>query len=62
MNYKELERKLKREGCYDTKRQMNGHPIWYSPQTGAYFKTSNHKNQEVATGTLNSILKAAGIK
>lgn len=62
MNYKELERKLKKEGCYDTKRQMNGHPIWYSPKTGAYFKTSNHKTQEVATGTLNSILKAAGIK
>ena len=62
MNYNELEKKLKKAGCYDTKEQMNGHPLWYSPKTGKYFKTSNHKNQEVATGTLKAILKAAGIK
>jgi len=41
---------------------MSGHPIWYSPITDKYFKMSNHGSEEVATGTLNAILKAAGIK
>ncbi len=62
MKYKELEKKLKKEGCYDTGKQMSGHPIWYSPITDKYFKMSNHGSEEVATGTLNAILKAAGIK
>lgn len=62
MKYSELERKLKRIGCYDTGEQANGHPIWYSPLTGADFKMSNHVGEEVAKGTLNKILKMAGLK
>ncbi len=62
MKYNELERKLKKAGCYDTGEQMNGHPIWYCPSTNKEFKMSNHGSEEVATGTLNSILKAAGLK
>ena len=27
MKYKELERKIKKEGCFNTGKQMNGHPI-----------------------------------
>ena len=33
-----------------------------SPKTGKDFKMSNHGSEEVATGTLNAILKAAGLK
>lgn len=62
MKYNELIRKVKKAGCYDTGRQMNGHPIWYSPITDREFKMSNHGSEEVATGTLNAILKAAGLK
>ncbi|SET22383.1 type II toxin-antitoxin system HicA family toxin [Prevotella sp. kh1p2] len=62
MKYKELEKKVKRAGCYDTHRQMGGHPLWYCPATDKYFRMSNHSSEEVATGTLNAILKAAGIK
>jgi predicted RNA binding protein YcfA (HicA-like mRNA interferase family) len=62
MKYKELERKIKKEGCFNTGKQMNGHPIWHCPKTGKDFKMSNHGNEEVATGTLNAILKAAGLK
>lgn len=62
MTYNELERKLSKAGCYDIGKQAAGHPIWYSPKTGKYFTTSNHKTQQVATGTLKSILKAAGLK
>lgn len=62
MKYNELEKKVKKIGCYDTGRQMNGHPLWYSPVTDKEFQMSNHGSQEVATGTLNAIKKAAGLK
>lgn len=62
MKYRELERLVKKAGCYDTGRQMAGHPLWYSPATDREFKMSNHGGEEVATGTLKSILKAAGLK
>lgn len=62
MKYHELEKIVRKAGCYDTGRQQNGHPLWYSPKTGKLFKMSNHGSEEVAKGTLKSILKAAGIK
>lgn len=62
MKYSELEKKLKKAGCYDTGKQANGHPVWFSPITNKRFKTSNHKSQEVKIGTLKSILKQAGLK
>lgn len=61
MKYSELERKVKKVGCYDTGRQQNGHPLWYSPKTGKEFKMSNHGSEEVAKGTLKAIKLAAGI-
>lgn len=61
MRYNELHKILRRYGCYETNLQKAGHPQWYSPITGQKFTTSNHQSQEVATGTLRSILKAAGI-
>lgn len=62
MKYSELERKLLKFGCYPTGEQQCGHPVWFSPKTNRKFPTSNHKNQEVATGTLKSILRDAGLK
>lgn len=62
MKYNELERKLKKIGCYDLGRQKRGHPLWYSPVTNKEFEMSNHGSEEVATGTLKAILKAAGLK
>ncbi|WP_314058666.1 type II toxin-antitoxin system HicA family toxin [Empedobacter brevis] len=61
MKYSELERKLKKGGCYDTGEKMNGHPLWFSPKTNKFFKTSHHKSQDVKNGTLQSILKDAGL-
>jgi len=61
MKYKELERLLEKAKCYDTGRQQNGHPLWFSPKTGKEFKLSNHGSEEVATGTLRAIKRAAGI-
>jgi len=60
MKYSEVERKLKRAGCYEAG-VRSGHPLWYSPITDTYFKMSHHKNQEVATGTLKSISNDSGV-
>ena len=61
MKYSELERKLKKVGCYEDG-EMNGHPLWFSPTTGKHFKMSHHKSQEVAKGTLHSIKKDSGLQ
>ena len=61
MKYNELIRSLKKAGCYDTGKQQAGHPLWYSPKTGKFFKVSNHGKGEVAKGNLNAIKRAAGI-
>ena len=62
MKYSELEKKIKKAGCYDTGRQMSVHPLWYSPITGFNFKMSNHKSEEIAKGTLKAISKQSGVK
>lgn len=61
MKYNELIRLLKKAGCYDTGKQQAGHPLWCSPKTGKCFQVSNHGKEEVATGTLKAIKRAAGI-
>ncbi len=60
MKYSELERKLKKAGCYEDG-EMGGHPLWYSPITEKYFKMGHHKSQEVKPGTLKSISKDSGV-
>lgn len=62
MKYNELARMLKKIGCYDTGKEMNGHPLWFSPKTNKKFKMSKHGSEEVRYGTLQSILKQAGLK
>lgn len=62
MKYSELERQLKKFGCYDTGESLFGHPKWYSPITGKYFAMSHHHSQEVKTGTLKKIKEDSGLK
>lgn len=61
MKYSELERCLKKAGCYSVG-EMSGHPLWYSPITGQMFRLGHHKSQEVARGTLKDIVKRSGVK
>ena len=61
MKYSELEKRVKKAGCF-WYRNGSRHPIWYSPKTKKYFQLSHHKSQEVKKGTLNKILKDAGLK
>jgi hypothetical protein len=62
MKYSELERKLSRIGCYYTGKDMNGHPLWYSPVTKKCFKMSHHRSEEVASATLKSIKASSGLE
>ena len=62
MKYNELEKLLRKIGCYYTKKSRNGHPLWYSPKTGRFFKMSHHRHEEVATGTLKSIKEDSGLE
>ena len=59
MKYSELEKKLRKAGCYPV--ENSDHPIWYSPITDKMFKTRHHKSHEVKAGTLSKILKIAGV-
>ena len=62
VKYKELHKILRKAGMIDLDEQRAGHPLWLNPYTGEKFTTSNHGTHEVATGTLKSILRSAGIE
>jgi predicted RNA binding protein YcfA (HicA-like mRNA interferase family) len=61
MKYSEIERKLKREGCYSID-ESGRHPEWYSPITEVSFLLSHHKSEEAKSGTVHKISKASGVK
>ena len=62
MKYSELEKLIKEKTNCQFYRNGKRHPIWKNYDTGEVFAMSYHKNEEVATGTLNNILKASGVK
>ena len=61
MTYSELKKILKSNGCIIDHEGAN-HEIWYSPITNKTFPVGRHKTEEVAKGTLQKILKQAGLK
>lgn len=61
MKYSELRKILENAGCH-IKRRGGNHDWFYSPVTKKSFPVGRHKSQEVPNGTLNSILKDAGLK
>ena len=60
MKASELLKLLKENGC-NLVEHGKEHDKYYSPVTGTCFRVPRHK-KEIATGTLNRILKDAGIK
>jgi len=60
MKYSEVERKLKKEGCYFLK-DGKKHPIWFSPISGKEFQLSKHRSEEVKNGMLKSICRDSGV-
>jgi predicted RNA binding protein YcfA (HicA-like mRNA interferase family) len=60
MKTQELMKILRKNGCY-IKRNGSRHDIWYSELSQKEFTVPRHK-AEIPVGTLNNILKAAGLK
>ncbi|MBR3405471.1 MAG: type II toxin-antitoxin system HicA family toxin [Bacteroidales bacterium] len=52
---------LKQHGCYEIATNARGHDVWFSPITHAKFRVPRHQSREMAIGTVNAILKQAGI-
>ncbi|MBR1810754.1 MAG: type II toxin-antitoxin system HicA family toxin [Clostridia bacterium] len=61
MTHSELKRKLREIGCYVI-REGNNHEIWFSPKTQKQFPVGRHDKKEVASGTLKSIRRDAGLE
>ena len=61
MRVSELKRLLLAHDCYELSHGKE-HDVWYSTVTKAKIRVPRHQNKEVPYGTLNSILKQAGIK
>ena len=61
MKYGELKRLLKKNGCR-LENEGSKHEMWYSPKTGLYFPVGRHDSEDCPKGTLNSILRDAGLK
>jgi predicted RNA binding protein YcfA (HicA-like mRNA interferase family) len=61
MKCSELKKVLRKHSCY---KQSEGakHENWYSPITNKIFQVGRHDTQDVKKGTLNKILKDAGLK
>jgi len=57
----ELTKLLKKAKCKLTQHGKE-HDEWYSPITGKKFRVPRHQSKEMANGTVNRILKDAGLK
>ena len=61
MKVSELIKLLKKSGdCYFVEHGKE-HDKWHSNNTGKDFRIPRHKSKEIPGGTLNAILKDAGI-
>lgn len=61
MKYSELKRILKKDGWF-VARNGSRHDIYRHKDKEGEVIVGRHDSQEVASGTLNSILKQAGLK
>ena len=61
MKTTEFLKKAAKAGCYFVSHGKE-HDVWYSPVTGKYFRVWRHGSKEIKGGTLNSMMKDAGLK
>jgi predicted RNA binding protein YcfA (HicA-like mRNA interferase family) len=61
MKVDELLRTLKKNGWYED-RQVGSHKIFKHAKINTTISLPYHRGKEVPTGTLNTILKQAGLK
>ena len=62
MKASELIRLLKNNGFRFDRQAKGSHEIWVNDKTSKTTVVPNHGSKEVPTGTLNKILKQAGLK
>ncbi len=61
MKISEFKRLLKSLGCrFET--HGGRHDNWFNPETGKVFQVPRHDAQELKKGTLEAIMKQAGLK
>ena len=60
MKVSELKKRLRKGGCYQLSSGKE-HDVWFSPITNAKIRIPRHQSKELAIGTLNTILKQAGL-
>ena len=61
MKGSELKKMLRNGGCYFVE-EGKEHEKWHSIITGKDFRVPRHNSKEVKTGTVDRILKDAGLK
>jgi predicted RNA binding protein YcfA (HicA-like mRNA interferase family) len=61
MKTSELTKVLTKNGCYCIEHGKE-HDKWYSPMTEKYFMLPRHQAKEIPKGTVNRIMKDAGLK
>ncbi len=61
MKTSELIKLLKKSGCYLVENGAE-HDKWYSPLSDEYIRVPRHPSREIPKGTVNKILKDAGLK
>jgi len=57
----ELTKLAKKHGCY-IKRHGSEHDIWINPKNGNTASIPRHQSKELATGTVNNIMKDLDLK
>ncbi|MCM3639713.1 type II toxin-antitoxin system HicA family toxin [Priestia aryabhattai] len=62
MNYREVAKKLKAQGCYQSRDAKGSHTYWYSPITDKQFPVPLHKGKDIKTSLVRAIQKQAGVR
>lgn len=62
MKASELIKLLKRNGFQFDRQAKGSHEIWINNDTGRTAVVPNHGSKEIPFGTINKILKQAGLK
>lgn len=61
MRYRDLSKRLKHLGCEIGRHGKGSHVTWVNPATGGRTVIPDHGGQDIAPGTVRSILKQLGI-
>lgn len=62
MRYREVEKKLKKLGCFEISSKTGGsHRKWINPETGAGAPVPDWGSKDLKPGTLRSAVKQLGL-